>query len=404
MIINFKGTNAVPHVTILDFGIAQLDGITHMTAGPIGTPQFMAPEQLRGETSKASDIFAFGQVMWWAMSGNPLLDDCTTQMEVFKYLASMTSAPKPLPSMRAYPPTIVEMLRRILSPDPLKRPSADEIAANLSHHTGLPGDSSEWFAVTRHGTGQFQAPQKANLFIFTHPDVVSLTTGDILPQALCDITMAPQDHWERHHASISSSDIVLVPIPDDSVVSRQLTSTLAQFIEQLPNKPKLLTYREGPALRGAWLSLGAQDVLCLPQDRARLQQHIRRVIDENSKKRPVNVTAPETFNPNPLRNSLQENQMLTQELIETFIGHMPEWLLELEEHLEDANQQGVLKIAGLLSSHAMSIGAERIVQICRTLCNSPTAYDLDHAMHWIEELEREYKKLFQELVTLRRRV
>ena len=403
MIINFKNTSALPHLTVLDFGIAQLDGITHMTAGPVGTPQFMAPEQLRGDTTKSSDVFALGQIMWWAMSGEPLLNDCKTQMEIFKYLANMKQAPSPTPEMRAFPPPIVEMLRRILSPDPLKRPSVDEVLATLATYTGLPGDSSEWFAVSHSSTGQFRIPEKAHLLILTHPEVPPFVEQDLLPSAMCDVVSAPHEQWALQMASMAASDVVLVPIPDDGARSRQIMSDLAQYIRTLPNKPKILAYRQGHALRGAWLSLGAQDVICLPEDLDRLRQHIRQVITTNAQKRPINVTAPETFNPNPLRRSLEENHTMTQELIETFIGHMPEWLLELEEYLEENNRQGILRVAGLLSSHAMSIGAERIVQICRTLCSFPSHYEMDHAMHWLEELEREYKKLFQELVSMRRR-
>lgn len=403
MIINVRGTNALPHVTLLDFGIAQLDGITHVTAGPVGTPQFMAPEQLRGETTRASDIFAFGQLMWWAMTGTPMLNEFKTQMEIFKFLANMEVAPTPTQAMRNYSPALIQMLQRILSPEPLKRPSADEIAAILSHHTGMPGDSAEWFAVSKPRTGQFNVPEKANLLVLTHGDVPSLMQSDVLPQEMCDITSAPLEHWERHHASISSCDMVFVPIPDDSAYSRQIVSAISQLTAKLPARPKILAYRTGSALRGAWLSLGATDVLCLPLDEERLIEHIRHTIQENSKKRPMNVTAPETFNPDPLRRSLKENELHTQELIETFIGHMPEWLLELEEHLEEGDRQGILQIAGILSSHAMSIGAERIVEICRTLCHFPSSYEVSLAMHWVEELEREYKKLFQELVTVRRR-
>ncbi len=266
----------------------------------------------------------------------------------------------------------------------------------------MPGDSSEWFAVG-HKTDQFQVPTRTNVMVFTHPEVTTLLRDDVLPPELCEITSAPQEHWTRHHASISSCDLVFVPIPDDGAQSRQIVHAISQLTEKLPARPKILAYRSGTALRGAWLSLGATDVICFPQDQERLLNYLRRAIQENAQKQPVNVTAPETFNPAPLRRSLEENRTDAQDLVETFIGHMPEWLLELEEHLEEGNRTGILKVAGLLSSHAMSIGAERIVEICRTLCHFPSTYDAAHASHWVEELEREYKKLFQELVSVRRR-
>ncbi|MEZ5362979.1 MAG: serine/threonine-protein kinase [Bryobacterales bacterium] len=60
-----------PRVVITDFGIARSIGADASTialggeARPIGTPQYMAPEQLRGEEpTAAADIYSFGTVLY----------------------------------------------------------------------------------------------------------------------------------------------------------------------------------------------------------------------------------------------------------------------------------------------------------------------------------------------------
>lgn len=52
---------------ICDFGLAlhMLDCPAATSRGRIGTPQWMAPEILRGsEYTKAADIYSFGVIMW----------------------------------------------------------------------------------------------------------------------------------------------------------------------------------------------------------------------------------------------------------------------------------------------------------------------------------------------------
>lgn len=60
-------------VTLIDFGIATVKESQPMARGAqtvvVGTPPYMAPEQIRGEPSAASDIFALGVVAYEMLTG-----------------------------------------------------------------------------------------------------------------------------------------------------------------------------------------------------------------------------------------------------------------------------------------------------------------------------------------------
>ena|GEM_PF-1331962 len=63
-----------PHAYLADFGLARSDGATALTmAGDVlGTPRYMAPEQLRGEpATAASDVFAAGLILHEMLVGEP---------------------------------------------------------------------------------------------------------------------------------------------------------------------------------------------------------------------------------------------------------------------------------------------------------------------------------------------
>ena len=64
------------NVKIIDFGIALLEGARRVTwrglSGTVGTPDYMSPEQLKGERGSAgSDVYAVGAMLYEMLCGHP---------------------------------------------------------------------------------------------------------------------------------------------------------------------------------------------------------------------------------------------------------------------------------------------------------------------------------------------
>ncbi len=121
-------------VKVADFGIAKMAGqSTELTmAGSVmGSPQYLSPEQIRGEDLDGrSDIFSLGVVLYELLSGKRPFDGDTITTLVYQILHK---EPPPVSELRAVPPRLEELLRRMLAKDRDERiATAGEVARELA--------------------------------------------------------------------------------------------------------------------------------------------------------------------------------------------------------------------------------------------------------------------------------
>ncbi len=149
-------TGSRDFVKVLDFGIAK---VTHSSKGErletitragavFGTPQYMSPEQIRGEDlDPRSDVYALGVILYEMISGH-LPFDAGTVMELLTQHLSAAPAPiarGPAPSNSALA-RLEAVAMRALSKDPAQRqPSAraflEDIMAAMPELALNPGTS-----------------------------------------------------------------------------------------------------------------------------------------------------------------------------------------------------------------------------------------------------------------------
>ncbi len=131
---------------LADFGIAkaieagQTGGLTQ-AGGGIGTPEYMAPEQIEGRAEKRSDLYSLGVALYQMLSGRVPYDGATPYEIALKQLGT------PLPPIRQFrpdlSPTIEAVLHRALAKDPAARyGSGRELAAAFREAIARPAGTA----------------------------------------------------------------------------------------------------------------------------------------------------------------------------------------------------------------------------------------------------------------------
>ncbi|MGW6924930.1 protein kinase domain-containing protein [Streptomyces sp. NPDC054950] len=114
---------------VIDFGVARaLESVTGdsrltQTGAVIGSPGFMAPEQLRGDpVTPASDVFCLGSVITYAATGTLPFGPADSAAPALMFRIAEDE-----PDLAGVPEGIADLVRACLRKDPGARPSLDRV-------------------------------------------------------------------------------------------------------------------------------------------------------------------------------------------------------------------------------------------------------------------------------------
>jgi serine/threonine-protein kinase len=184
-------------VKVLDFGVAERVGEHANIPGVItGTPQYMSPEQARGEQTDArTDLFSLGAVLYEMLSGCPAFRGATLSETIEHVLTREPPPLKPHPSK--CPPALARIVARSLAKDREKRfQTAEEIRVELE-------------AVRRDLNRKFRRPRLAVsliaiILVAVFASYRSLQTGR--PSSIRSLAVLPLEDLSRNDSQAYFSD------------------------------------------------------------------------------------------------------------------------------------------------------------------------------------------------------
>jgi eukaryotic-like serine/threonine-protein kinase len=109
---------------LTDFGTASLTGDPELTITGVvvGSPAYMAPEQIRGlEVGPPTDLWALGATLYFAVEGEPPFKSSKVPFEVLN--AIINDPPRPATRLGALGPVIDGLLRK----EPAERPGSADV-------------------------------------------------------------------------------------------------------------------------------------------------------------------------------------------------------------------------------------------------------------------------------------
>ena len=261
-----------PHgVKLLDFGLArpELDPAVSMATGltqagtVMGTPRYMAPEQLTGDAVDArSDLFAAGAILFEMLSGRPAFGGRTVAEVMHATLYEQPPALTGSPAVAA----VDRVIRRALAKRPAERPpSADVMTEELRAARGVDSDNTAAVAqaLTRLVVLPFRVLRpdpETDFLAFSLPDAISTSLSGIGSLIVRSSATA---------ARFAGETPDLKALATEADVDRVVMGTLLRAGDQLRAAAQLVEAPSGTLLASQTVQSSLGDLFRLQDDIAR---------------------------------------------------------------------------------------------------------------------------------------
>lgn len=251
----FMREGSVERPAILDFGIAKrlrASRALTKTGAIIGTPSYMAPEQVRGEREigPAADVFALGCVLYECLLGKPPFVGTHIAAVLAKVLF------QPAPPLRAERPELPEALdalvARMLAKEPAERlVDAAAVAFALDHlQLAASGPRSQSPTATSTASALTTGERRIFSVVLAFSPAFEATQGPTIKRSGLHTLL---DGLGAHHAWLPDGSLVAAIMRPDSAIDQAVHAARCALLvrEQLPDAVVALATGRGRIEHGS---------------------------------------------------------------------------------------------------------------------------------------------------------
>jgi len=251
--------------TLADFGVAKalssarsvISGepgtLTHVGTS-LGTPAYMAPEQVAGDaaTDHRADIYAFGVMAYEMLAGKPPFYDMSLQQLMAAHLAV---EPVPLDRQRGeVPARLASLVMRCLEKDPDLRPqSAKELVELLEDPTIISGSTAGMMQPYSGSIGRRLSSRKRTL--------VAVLAAVTMAAGATALWLVPNDQRRSLVAADAQRSVAVLPFVNiggdqgDTYFADGMTDELMSALNKVPglrvaSRTAVFSYKERNATPG----------------------------------------------------------------------------------------------------------------------------------------------------------
>lgn len=409
-----------PKLKVLDFGVAMLRGRPRHTVGAVGTVRYMAPEQVIGRAVPASDVFAMGAILWWAITGQEHRIDAFTLEDLAQHGRPATR-PDPRTLVPELPAGISRLVGDLLAHEEHQRPTAESFLATWprvteelrrlpprrAHRASLPPLPPPREPPPRGPSLREPPPREprpqTSLRADSRPRVLVIDANPITQHLVagCLRRNGCRVQGTRHPRDATGAaphDFDLVLMSTD--ISDADPLAVARHLQQ--HQPEQWVVLMGPGtLDEAMRLAGVRELLPVPGGFQRLGQLLDRLRGELALRESSRPAGPDAIDRTVLEHLHADDPNAVQETIEMFLGQTPESIARIAEGYEHRNDQLVRDECRSLSTSARALGANHLARLAHAATELVRNGDLRHVPGFVAEMEREYGLVFRTLMDVR---
>ncbi|HEY3392735.1 MAG TPA: serine/threonine-protein kinase, partial [Lacipirellulaceae bacterium] len=241
--------SGIERVTITDFGLARAADDASLTRSGVitGTPQFMSPEQARGEPVDArSDLFSLGSVLYAMCTGRPPFR-ADTAYGVLRRISE--TDPRPIRELAPQTPEwLAEIVERLHSKRREDRfQSAAEVAQLLGRwlaHIEQPATSRAPARVERNARTKPQTPSAywlSRAVAIAAATLFAIVVVAVIPRALSPSNSATDENPQAANAQLEKShDAITEPAIDEATLLnefQEVNGKISEFHREWSTSP-----------------------------------------------------------------------------------------------------------------------------------------------------------------------